>query len=35
MRSTAGKDFAMILIKVFDKPLPAPKAATETKPQKP
>src|SRR5829696_3165665 len=29
MRSTAGKDFAMILIKVFDKPLPAPK------PQKP
>ena len=24
MRSTAGKDFAMILIKVFDKPLPAP-----------
>ena len=25
MRSTAGKDFAMILIKVFDKPLPAPK----------
>jgi len=24
-RSTAGKDFAMILIKVFDKPLPAPK----------
>jgi len=26
MRSTAGKDFAMILIKVFDKPLPAPKA---------
>jgi mannose-6-phosphate isomerase-like protein (cupin superfamily) len=31
MRSTAGKDFAMILIKVFDKPLPAPKTA----PQKP
>lgn len=29
MRSTSGKDFAMILIKVFDKPLPAPK------PQKP
>jgi mannose-6-phosphate isomerase-like protein (cupin superfamily) len=29
MRSTVGKDFAMILIKVFDKPLPAPK------PQKP
>jgi mannose-6-phosphate isomerase-like protein (cupin superfamily) len=26
MRSTKGKDFAMILIKVFDKPLPAPKA---------
>ena len=25
MRSTAGKDFSMILIKVFDKPLPAPK----------
>lgn len=25
MRSTAGKDFAMILIKVFDKPLPKPK----------
>lgn len=25
MRSTAGKDFAMILIKVFDKPLPAQK----------
>ena len=39
MRSTVGKDFAMILIKVFDKPLPAPrpapKAATESKPQKP
>jgi mannose-6-phosphate isomerase-like protein (cupin superfamily) len=35
MRSTVGKDFAMILIKVFDKPLPAPKpapkAATEPK----
>ena len=27
MRSTSGKDFAMILIKVFDKPLPAPKPA--------
>jgi mannose-6-phosphate isomerase-like protein (cupin superfamily) len=27
MRSTVGKDFAMILIKVFDKPLPAPKPA--------
>ena len=25
MRSTKGKDCAMILIKVFDKPLPAPK----------
>jgi mannose-6-phosphate isomerase-like protein (cupin superfamily) len=25
LRSTVGKDFAMILIKVFDKPLPAPK----------
>ena len=25
MRSTTGKDFAMILIKIFDKPLPAPK----------
>lgn len=25
MRSTVGKDFAMILIKIFDKPLPAPK----------
>jgi mannose-6-phosphate isomerase-like protein (cupin superfamily) len=35
MRSTAGKDFAMILIKVFDKPLPAPKRTTEAKPQKP
>src|SRR5215207_8562357 len=37
MRSTAGKDFAMILIKVFDKPLPAPKPAPrpEPKPQKP
>ncbi len=39
MRSTAGKDFSMILIKVFDQPLPAPKpaakAATETKPPKP
>ena len=28
MRSTVGKDFAMILIKVFDKPLPAPKPTT-------
>ena len=27
MRSTTGKDFAMILIKVFDKPLPKPAAA--------
>ena len=27
MRSTVGKDFAMILIKVWDKPLPAPKPA--------
>jgi mannose-6-phosphate isomerase-like protein (cupin superfamily) len=35
MRSTAGKDFAMILIKVFDKPLPAPKPAPAAKPQKP
>ena len=37
MRSTAGKDFAMILIKVFDKPLPAPaqKSAPAAKPQKP
>lgn len=26
MRSTVGKDFAMILIKVFDKPLPKPAA---------
>src|SRR5215203_561769 len=33
MRSTVGKDFAMILIKVFDKPLPAPKPVA--KPQKP
>src|SRR5215212_4145043 len=37
MRSTAGKDFAMILIKVFDKPLPAPAAKTtpQAKPNKP
>jgi mannose-6-phosphate isomerase-like protein (cupin superfamily) len=35
MRSTVGKDFAMILIKVFDKPLPAPKAAVAPKAQKP
>jgi mannose-6-phosphate isomerase-like protein (cupin superfamily) len=35
MRSTVGKDFAMILIKVFDKPLPAPKPAPAAKPQKP
>ena len=37
MRSTVGKDFAMILIKVFDQPLPAPKPAPkpEPKPQKP
>ncbi|MET0624009.1 MAG: hypothetical protein ABW250_13575 [Pyrinomonadaceae bacterium] len=36
MRSTAGKDFAMILIKVFDKPLPAPKPApAASTPQKP
>ncbi len=35
MRSTSGKDFAMILIKVFDKPQPAPKPAPEAKPQKP
>ncbi|HEX8351343.1 MAG TPA: hypothetical protein VF611_00350 [Pyrinomonadaceae bacterium] len=37
MRSTAGKDFAMILIKVFDKPLPAPaaKPAPAAGPQKP
>ncbi|HEX8146471.1 MAG TPA: hypothetical protein VF591_04630 [Pyrinomonadaceae bacterium] len=39
MRSTVGKDFAMILIKVFDRPLPAPKpapkAAETPKPQKP
>lgn len=32
MRSTLGKDFAMILIKVFDKPLPAPKPAGPAKP---
>ena len=37
MRSTVGKDFAMILIKVFDKPLPPPPAKTtpQPKPQKP
>jgi mannose-6-phosphate isomerase-like protein (cupin superfamily) len=37
MRSTAGKDFAMILIKVFDKPLPkpAPKPASPPKAPKP
>jgi len=37
MRSTVGKDFAMILIKVFAEPLPkpAPKAATPAKTQKP
>jgi len=28
-RSTAGQDFTMILIKVYDKPLPAPKSATK------
>jgi mannose-6-phosphate isomerase-like protein (cupin superfamily) len=35
MRSTTGKDFAMILIKVFDKPLPAPKPAPAATPKKP
>lgn len=35
MRSTVGKDFAMLLIKVFDKPLPAPKPAPAATPQKP
>jgi mannose-6-phosphate isomerase-like protein (cupin superfamily) len=35
MRSTVGKDFAMILIKVFDKPLPKPAPKPEPKPQKP
>lgn len=35
MRSTVGKDFAMILIKVFDKPLPKPEPKPEPKPQKP
>ena len=35
MRSTAGKDFAMILIKVFDKPLPAPAKKTASAPPKP
>lgn len=33
MRSTVGKDFAMILIKVFDKPLPKPTPAPKA--QKP
>jgi mannose-6-phosphate isomerase-like protein (cupin superfamily) len=35
MRGTVGKDFAMILIKVFDKPLPKPTPKPEPKPQKP
>jgi mannose-6-phosphate isomerase-like protein (cupin superfamily) len=35
MRSTVGKDFAMILIKVFDKPLPKPAPKPEPTPQKP
>ena len=35
MRSTTGKDFAMILIKVFDKPLPAPKGSPAAEPKKP
>jgi mannose-6-phosphate isomerase-like protein (cupin superfamily) len=35
MRSTVGKDFSMLLIKVFDKPLPAPKPAPGATPQKP
>ena len=35
VRSTVGKDFAMILIKVFDKPLPKPAPAPAPKPQKP
>jgi mannose-6-phosphate isomerase-like protein (cupin superfamily) len=36
MRSTVGKDFAMILIKVFDKPLPPPtKTTPAAHPQKP
>ena len=30
MRSTAGKDFAMILVKVFEKSLPATKAPVKT-----
>ena len=35
-RSTAGKDFTMILIKIYAEPLkPKPNAATETKEQKP
>ena len=33
MRSTVGKDFAMILIKVFDKPLPKPAPKPEPKPE--
>ncbi|MBV8859573.1 MAG: hypothetical protein JOZ02_21755 [Acidobacteria bacterium] len=33
MRSTVGKDFAMILIKVFDKPLPPPPAKTTPQPK--
>lgn len=35
MRSTVGKDFAMILIKVFDKPLPPPPAKTTPQPKTP
>jgi mannose-6-phosphate isomerase-like protein (cupin superfamily) len=36
MRSTVGKDFSMLLVKVFDKPLPAPKPApAAATPQKP
>ncbi|MCA1622155.1 MAG: cupin domain-containing protein [Acidobacteria bacterium] len=35
MRSTVGKDFAMLLVKVFDKPLPAPRLAPAPTPQKP
>jgi mannose-6-phosphate isomerase-like protein (cupin superfamily) len=37
MRSTVGKDFSMLLIKVYDKPLPKPasKPAPPAKPQKP
>ena len=33
VRSTVGKDFAMILIKVFDKPLPKPAPKPEPKPE--